>query len=135
LPPALVNSLAAFFLDLTMKKKFTPQDFGVAVVDKDFLNKDGSLKIRRGYKNKYKALDEKHGIKWYHTVYSSPTFGFYFVIDGHKQRGSFHAFLNLSDNTLVTKYADDSIILSKEKFLQKMENHKIFFEWCLWNLG
>ena len=132
-----------------MKKKFTPQDFGVAVTDKDLLNKDGSLKIKRGYKNKYKPLDEKHGIVWYHAIYekmSLAVFGFTFVIDEHKQFGNFHAQIKLNDNTLETKYSYDSIILSKEysydsiilskeKFLQKMENHKIFFEWCLWNLG
>lgn len=118
-----------------MIKKYKPQDFGVAVVDKDFLNKDGSLKIRKGYTNKYKALDEKHGIKWYHTVYSSASFGLTFVIDGHKQYGSLHANLSLSENTLETNYSYGGIILSKERFLQKLEEHKIFFEWCLWNLG
>ncbi len=121
-----------------MKKKFTPQDFGVAVVDKDFLNKDGSLKIRKGYKNKYKPLDEKHSIVWYHTIYdklSLAVLGFTFVDEKHNQFGSFRAQINLKENILESNYSYDSIILSKEKFLQKMENHKIFFEWCLWNLG
>lgn len=120
------------------KKKFTPKDFGVAVVDKDFLNKDGSLKIKRSHANKYKALDEKHGIKWYYVIYenmSLAVFGFTFVIDEYNQVGSFYTKLHLKDNTLITTYSYGAIILSKEKFLQKVENHKIFFEWCLWNLG
>lgn len=120
------------------KKKFTPQDFGAAVVEKDFLNKDGSLKIRRGYKNKYKALDEKHGIVWYHAVYQKmplAVFGFTFVDDKHHQFGTFSAQLNLESNTLIARYSYEGVLLSKERFLQKIENHKIFFEWCVWNLG
>ena len=125
-------------MGLIMKKKFTPKDFGAAIADKDLLNKDGSLKIRRGYKNKYKPLDEKHGIVWYHAVYEKmplAVFGFTFVDEKYHQFGTFSAQINLKENTLDAKYSYDSIILSKEKFLQKMENHKIFFEWCLWNLG
>lgn len=119
------------------KKKYKPQDFESAIVDKDLLNKDGSLKIRRGYENKYKALDEKHGIVWYHAVYKNlplAVFGFTFVIDKHNQFGTFSAELNLKSNTLIAKYSYEGILLSKERFLQKMENHKIFFEWCVWNL-
>ena len=120
------------------KRKYKPQDFESAIVDKDLLNKDGSLKIRRGYKNKYKALDEKHGIVWYHAVYEKmplAVFGFTFVDDKYHQFGTFSAELNLKSNTLIAKYSYDSIILPKERFLQKIENHKIFFEWCVWNLG
>jgi len=128
--------------------KFYPQDFGIKVTDKTFLNKDGSLKKIRGYNNTWHELSGNIRINYHHTVrsYSSEniniatTHFIFYNSYGYDKIGGFSRRI-MADTKLPYEEKKDyffgMILMTKERFLEeitKNEEYKTILEWCLWNL-
>lgn len=128
--------------------KFYPQDFGIKVTDKTFLNKDGSLKKIRGYNNTWHDLSSNIKINYHHTVrsYSSEnvniatTHFIFYNGYGYDRIGGFSRRI-IAETKLPYEERKDyclgMILMTKERFLEeitKKEEYKPILEWCLWNL-
>jgi hypothetical protein len=126
--------------------KLYPQDFGIKVTDKRFLNKDGSLKKIRGYHNTWHELSDGIRINYHHSlrIYSDESVAsIHFLFNrgsGYDQIGGFSKRI-IAETKLpfeVRKdYTYSMMLVTKERFLEeitKKEEYKSILEWCLWNL-
>lgn len=129
-----------------LKIKFYPQDFEIKVTDKTFLNKDGSLKKTRGYKNTWHILSDDIKINYHHTVrtyYNENIATTHFIFHynyGSDRIGGFSRRIFADTKKPYEEKKDyffDMILMTKERFLEEItrkEEYKSILEWCLWNL-
>lgn len=113
-------------------KKFKPEDFGLSLTEKIFLDND-YLKQANIIT---KRLDNDWAVKYSHHIYNEPNYVanvFIAFKKSNKLIGSITSVLNCKGGFALEFYHGESS-LSKSEFLEKISNKKSLFEWCLWNV-
>lgn len=121
-----------------MKNK-KPSDLSLKITDRDFLNKDGTLKKKNQFeRNLSDDLKIRYAYRIFHFEYSKTQnldhqvfIGF---MRGYDTLAAITSHISGDTGVLTTTYSHDRMIWKKEKFLQKIESEPLIFEWCLWNI-
>jgi len=120
-------------------KNLKPEDLGLKIVDKNYINKNGTLKKRWIEKDIGDNLVIKYSYRIFINEYSKTKNEDHQLYVGFMRE--FETIASITshisgDTGKITRitYSQKNLIFNREKFLQKIEHESKIFEWCLWNI-
>jgi hypothetical protein len=120
-------------------KNLKPEDLGLKIIDKNYINKNGTLKKRWIEREMDDDLIIRYSYRIFINEYSKTKnedhqlyVGF---IREFKTIASITSHISGDTGKIIgISYSHENLILNREKFLQKIEYESKIFEWCLWNI-
>ena len=120
-------------------KNLKPEDLGLKIIDKNYINKNGTLKKRWIEREMDDDLIIRYSYRIFINEYSKTKnedhqlyVGF---IREFKTIASITSHISSDTGKIIgISYSHENLIFNREKFLQKIEHESKIFEWCLWNI-